>query len=197
MSVNDQWPVAADLLYGPRTCDCLPNMVCNECITRPGGVDVCEPVGCKPIGEIRLNRRPGRDEYFLQMLGLVASRATCARGANGAIITSADGHVLAMGYNGGPRGLPHCLDSPCAGATDAPGDYSRCEAIHAETNAIQQCRSLQEAAVIYVTRTPCFQCAKQIANSPIKRVVVAFSHPRQEGAALLRRCGIEVIHHAR
>src|SRR4051812_34169703 len=116
--------------------------------------------------------RKTRDQYYADMLHLVASRSTCMRREVGAIITDAEGRVLSTGYNGVPRGFPHCLDHPCLGANDLKGDTARCEAVHAEANAILQCPDLQRACIMYVSVTPCFECAKLILNTPIRNVVV-------------------------
>lgn len=112
------------------------------------------------------------DLYFASMLNLVAGRSTCVRRAVGAIITDGAGHVLATGYNGVPSGVEHCTDVPCGGQNDKSGDFSRCWAVHAEQNALLQCDRLDLARTIYVSCTPCFACAKLIANTSIRRVVV-------------------------
>jgi dCMP deaminase len=108
------------------------------------------------------------------MLDLVASRSTCARRAVGAIITDATGHVLSMGYNGVPRGMPHCVDVPCPGANRPSGiDLDLCEAIHAEQNALLQCHRLDLAHALYCSVMPCYTpCAKLIVNTSILRIVV-------------------------
>lgn len=138
--------------------------------------------------------RPSIEEYFTSMLALVASRATCPRRAVGAIVTDEHGRVLATGYNGVPRRVPHCDDDvPCPGRGDPPGDTSRCMAVHAETNALLQCARLDLARVIYVTCVPCFQCAKAIANTPIRRVVVLGDYSESRGADVLQMCGVEVF----
>ena len=59
--------------------------------------------------------RPSNDEYFMEMAHLVASRSTCLRRKVGAVMV-ADKRVLTTGYNGAPKGLPHCGrcdDMPC------------------------------------------------------------------------------------
>src|SRR5258708_3001642 len=104
--------------------------------------------------------RLSRDDYFLEMLHLVANRSTCARRAVGTIITDDRGHILATGYNGVPRGFTHCTDSPCLGVNDPKGDTGRCMAIHAEINALLQCSRLDLAHALYVSASPCFACAK-------------------------------------
>ena len=51
--------------------------------------------------------RPSWDEYFMQMAELTAQRSTCLRRQVGAIIVK-EKHIIATGYNGAPKGLPHC-----------------------------------------------------------------------------------------
>jgi dCMP deaminase len=133
------------------------------------------------------------DEYFLQMLRLVASRGTCRRRQVAAIISDQRGVVLAMGYNGVPRHRDHCIDTPCEGANDQPGNSDRCLAIHAEVNAVMQCADLIRAFNIYVTCVPCFSCAKMIANTGIKRVVCLEDYADTRGKDVLMKSGIQLF----
>lgn len=115
--------------------------------------------------------RLSHDEYYLKMLDLVAARSTCARRAVGAIIVDSKHRVLSTGYNGVPSGFPHCTDKPCPGAQHEKGDTRYCMAVHAEINAIIQCSQLFRAHKMYVSCSPCFECAKAIVNTGIKIVV--------------------------
>ena len=135
--------------------------------------------------------RPSRHDYYTTMLELVAARSTCGRRSVGAIITTVDGEILSTGYNGPPRGFDHCIDKPCPGRNDEPGNTSRCEAVHAEVNAILQCKRLDLADIIYVSCTPCFTCAKMICNTPIKKVIVMERYADIMGQAMLDHAGIE------
>ena len=123
----------------------------------------------------------------MKLLPLVAERSTCPRRAVGAIITDAAGHILATGYNGTPAGSDHCTDKPCPGAADPAGDTTRCYAVHAEQNALLQCRELARAEVMYVSCTPCFTCAKLLANTGIQRVVVADDYVGDDRGAFVLR----------
>lgn len=137
--------------------------------------------------------RQTRDEYFLSMLALVSGRSTCARRSVGAIITDINGHVLATGYNGPPRGMAHCTDEqPCPGRNDPPGDTRRCLAVHAEQNVLLQTHRIDLAHTMYVSSTPCFVCAKLICNTPIKNVVSLQAYA-EDSSALLRKAGIELV----
>ena len=137
-----------------------------------------------------VNQRLSHDDYYLTMLKLVAARATCARRAVAAIIVDEHFEVLSTGYNGVPRGFTHCIDSPCLGASDPPIDTRRCLAVHAEINALLQCKDLRRAYCIYVSCTPCFECAKAIANTSIQRVVSLEAYSGA-GIAVLQEKGIK------
>jgi len=136
--------------------------------------------------------RMPHDEYFLQLVQLVANRSTCVRRDVGAIIVSAEHQVLSTGYNGVPRGFDHCIDDPCNGAMDPPGDTRRCMAVHAEVNAIIQCHRIDLAHTLYSTCTPCFECAKMIANTPIRRVVALATYP-SDGPWVLASANIQLV----
>lgn len=96
-----------------------------------------------------------------------ATRSTCPRKSVGAVIVR-DKAVLATGYNGSIRGLPHCSEAGCLMEND------HCvRTVHAEANAILQAARLGvriAGAEIYVTASPCWDCFKLIANSGIGEV---------------------------
>jgi len=127
----------------------------------------------------------------MEMLDLVSVRSTCFRRSVGAIIVDAQGHILATGYNGVPRGVPHCdADHRCAGAGDQQGDSRRCMAVHAEQNALTQCHRLDLAYTMYVSCCPCFACAKMIMNTVIARVVAQRPYSDDGAELLLRKRGL-------
>jgi len=122
-------------------------------------------------------KRPSWDKYFLEIVKVVASRATCDRGRNGAVIVK-NKRILTTGYVGSPIGLPHCdeVGHMLHDVVDENGKISKhcVRTIHAEQNAILQAALhgvSTEGATIYVKFVPCFVCAKMIINAGIKRVV--------------------------
>jgi dCMP deaminase len=143
------------------------------------------------VDSVRIDR-PSKHQYYLKMLDLVASRSTCIRRAVGAIIVDGDGHVLSTGYNGVVRGFDHCVDSPCAGANDRPGETSNCMAVHAEQNALLQCTSLDRARTIYCSCLPCFTCAKLICNTKIDTVICLEDYADHRGLDLMIKSEITV-----
>ena len=137
--------------------------------------------------------RPSIDVYYLAMLPLIASRATCPRRIVAAILVDQSGKLVSIGYNGVPSGMPHCIDNQCAGAADASGNLSNCIAIHAEVNALSQSRASRRLPhTLYCSVTPCFDCAKQLITEGIKRVIAACAYTDQRGAELLKQAGIVV-----
>ena len=137
--------------------------------------------------------RPSIDAYYLAMLPLIASRATCPRRRVAAILVDATGRLVSIGYNGSPSGLPHCIDTPCPGATDASGDTSRCIAVHAEVNAILQAQASRRAPhTLYCSTTPCFNCAKMLITEGVKRVITTSEYTDLCGVNLLRQANVTV-----
>src|SRR5512145_3445273 len=112
--------------------------------------------------------RSSWDEYFMAIAKVVATRSTCDRKHVGAVIVR-DRMILATGYNGSIRGLPHC---------DEVGhmiEADHCvQTVHAEANAIVQAARngvRLEGGSIYVTASPCFGCFKMVANAGLGRIV--------------------------
>lgn len=137
--------------------------------------------------------RPSLDEYYLAMLKLVASRATCRRRQVAAILTDAKGVLISTGYNGVPSGMPHCIDAPCRGATDQAGNNDNCLAIHAEQNCLLRAGDrLRYAHTLYCSTVPCFNCAKLVVSAGIKKVVAASVYADQRGLELLRQAGVMI-----
>ena len=129
--------------------------------------------------------RPSSDEYFLAMAALVSLRATCRRRRVGCVLVDRHKHVLATGYNGVARGVAHCIDTACAGAGLPSGKgLELCEAIHAEQNALLQCRDTKEIEVAYVTASPCVTCVKLFMNTGCKRIVFLEEYPHSAAKEL-------------
>jgi dCMP deaminase len=112
--------------------------------------------------------RASWDEYFMAIGRQVATRSTCERKHVGAVIVR-DRSILATGYNGSIRGLPHCDE---VGHLMENGHCVR--TTHAEMNAIIQAAkngTRIDEADLYVTASPCWSCFKAIANAGITRVI--------------------------
>ena len=134
--------------------------------------------------------RPSKDAWALGLARLTAQRGTCPRRQVGCVLTDARGHVVATGYNGRPRGFPHCDEAApadrCPGAGAPSGtDLSGCEAVHAEMNALLQCRDVDLIATCYVTVSPCVTCTKLLLNTSCRRIVAAAAYAHDAAARAL------------
>lgn len=112
--------------------------------------------------------RESWDEYFMRVAKAVSTRSTCDRKRVGAIFVRGK-TILATGYNGSIRGLPHCDD---IGHMMEDGHCQR--VIHAEMNALAQAAkngTAIDGAMLYVTASPCWPCFKVLANAGIMKMV--------------------------
>lgn len=144
--------------------------------------------------------RPSRDQWAMSMASLTAKRATCLRRQVGAVLLNERGHVLATGYNGVAAGLPHCNEHDpyhetghphaCSGAHSPSGtNLDGCQAIHAEQNALLQCRDVYSIHTCYVTASPCVTCTKLLLNTSCQRIVFLEEYPHSEARKLWEAAG--------
>lgn len=144
------------------------------------------------------DERPSWDEYFMQMAELTSKRSTCLRRQVGAVIIK-DKHIIATGYNGAPRGVPHCSQKGgcLREQLKVPSGerHELCRALHAEQNAIIQAATLGqsiEGGSIFVTHHPCSICSKMIVNAGISRIVIREGYPDNLAVEILDEAGLEV-----
>ncbi len=134
--------------------------------------------------------RASWDQYFMNIAKEVATRSTCDRKFVGAVIVR-DRNILATGYNGSIRGLPHCDE---VGHLMEDGHCVR--TVHAESNAIVQAAkngtAIDEAG-IYVTASPCWPCFRLIANAGMKRIVFGEFYRDQKIFEFSQKLGIELV----
>ena len=110
------------------------------------------------------------DEYFMNFAVAASHRATCARLKVGAVLV-VDNQVVATGYNGSAKGMPHCDDVGC---DVVEGHCIR--TIHAEMNALAQAakRGVRiDQATVYTTASPCWNCFRVLVNAGITRYIYA------------------------
>lgn len=143
-------------------------------------------------------KRPSWDEYFMEITQTVAKRSTCLRRQVGAIIVK-DNRILATGYNGAPRGLPHCDKLGCLReklGVPSGERHELCRGIHAEQNALIQAALYgvsTQGGTLYSTTHPCVLCAKLMVNAGIKKVVIQGDYPDKLAKEILEQAGIPVI----
>ena len=138
----------------------------------------------------RDNPRASWDQYFMNIAKEVATRSTCDRKHVGAVIVR-DKSILATGYNGSIRGLPHCDEE---GHLMEEGHCVR--TVHAEANAIVQAAKNGvriDQASIYVTASPCWGCFRLIANAGLGRIYFGEFYRDQKIFDFSQRLGIELV----
>lgn len=130
--------------------------------------------------------RPTWEQYWLSHAKLTATRSTCSRRQVGAVFVSPDNQLLSAGYNGAPKGLPHCLHD---------GTEAHCMiSVHAEANAIASAarRGIAvEGSTCYTTLSPCAGCASLLVNTGVKEVVYLDVYTNfSEGLLILNEANI-------
>ena len=126
------------------------------------------------------------DHRYLEMARLWAKNSYCKRRQVGALLVK-DRMIISDGYNGTPSGF----ENICEDENGVTKPY----VLHAEANAITkvaQSGNSSEGATLYVTASPCVECAKLIIQAGIKRVVYSDEYRLTDGIDLLRKAGIEV-----
>lgn len=128
------------------------------------------------------------DLRYLRMARIWSENSYCTRRHVGALVVK-DKMIISDGYNGTPSGFPNI----CEDENGATYPY----VLHAEANAITKlARSSNnsDGSTLYVTASPCIECAKLIIQAGIKRVVYGEKYRLEDGIRLLERANIEVIY---
>jgi dCMP deaminase len=126
------------------------------------------------------------DIRYLQMARIWATNSYCKRRQVGALIVK-DRMIISDGYNGTPSGFENeCEDEQ---------DHTKPYVLHAEANAITKVaksNNSSEGATLYITASPCMECAKLIIQAGIVRVVYSDKYRNIEGIELLERANVNV-----
>lgn len=126
------------------------------------------------------------DRSYLEMASVWARNSYCKRRQVGALLVK-NKMIISDGYNGTPSGF----ENICEDENGVTKPY----VLHAEANAISKVAksgNSSEGATLYVTASPCLECAKLIIQAGIKRVVYKDLYRITDGVDLLKRAGIEV-----
>ena len=108
---------------------------------------------------------------YLRMAYTLAELSTCSRRKVGVIMVDKDWRIVGSGYNGNAKSLIHCTDEPCKGALSPSGTrLDLCEAIHAEQNALMQCKNVDDIFAIFLTVSPCVHCLKMLMNTGCRHI---------------------------
>ena len=127
------------------------------------------------------------DRRYLRMARIWAENSYCKRRQVGALIVK-DKSIISDGYNGTPSGFENICE-------DEHG-VTKKYVLHAEANAITKVAASTNnccGATVYVTASPCIECAKLIVQAGIKRVVYSEEYHLRDGIELLQHAGIEVL----
>jgi len=117
-----------------------------------------------------------------------ASNSYCKRKQVGALLVK-DKMIISDGYNGTPSGF----ENKCEDENNITLPY----VLHAEANAITKVaksNNSSEGSTLYITTSPCIECAKLIIQAGIARVVFSEKYRITEGLDLLERAGVELVH---
>lgn len=128
------------------------------------------------------------DERYMRMAKIWAENSYCVRRQVGALIVK-DKMIISDGYNGTPVGFENICENE--------DGFTKPYVLHAEANAITKiARSNNNSygATLYVTTSPCIECAKLIIQAGIVRVVYGEEYHMTDGIDLLKRAGIEVVY---
>lgn len=128
------------------------------------------------------------DTRYLRMARIWSENSYCRRRKVGALIVK-NKMIISDGYNGTPSGFPNV----CEDSSDVTYPY----VLHAEANAITKVarsNNSSEGSTLYVTASPCVECAKLIIQSGITRVVFSDLYRITDGLDLLSRAGVEIVH---
>lgn len=127
------------------------------------------------------------DRSYLEMAAVWAKNSYCKRRQVGAILVK-DNMIISDGFNGTPSGF----ENICEDENDVTKPY----VLHAEANAITKVArsgNSSENSTLYITSSPCVECAKLIIQAGIRRVVFSDSYRITDGVELLKRANIEVV----
>lgn len=121
------------------------------------------------------------------MARIWAENSYCKRRQVGALVVK-DHMIISDGYNGTPSGFPNVCEED---------NKTLPYVLHAEANAITKLarsNNNSDGATLYITASPCIECAKLIIQSGIKRVIYGEEYRLADGLNLLRQAGIEATH---
>ena len=131
-------------------------------------------------------KKAALDRRYARMALIWAENSYCERRKVGALVVK-NNMIISDGYNGTPTGFENICEHE--------NNVSKPYVLHAEANAITKLArssNSSDGATLYVTASPCIECAKLIIQSGIKRVIYTEQYRLTDGVDLLRRAGIEV-----
>ena len=136
---------------------------------------------------VNINKQELLDKRYMRMAFIWSENSYCKRRKVGALLVK-DKMIISDGYNGTPSGF----ENICEDDNNVTKPY----VLHAEANAITKVarsNNSSNGATLYVTSSPCIECAKLIIQAGIKRVVYSDAYRLSDGIELLSRAEIELV----
>lgn len=147
----------------------------------------------------QVNKVNNKDTFYMEFAKLAASKSKDPTTKVGSCLVK-DKKVLSIGYNGAPRNFPDCVVPEVSDSSLPLKEQKNTYMVHSEINAILNYGgSLNDlrGAVLYVTVSPCHECAKVIAQVGISKVIYLEEYHRTEmwnmSKYILKLCGVEYV----
>ena len=134
-------------------------------------------------------------QAYIDVAERFAQLSSATRLQVGAIVVK-DDRIISIGYNGMPTGWDNCCEDVIR--EDEVGfqvTKSKIEVLHAESNAVAKLAKSSESglgATIFVTHSPCIDCAKLIYQSGISNVYYKTSYRNDDGIKFLKKSNVEI-----
>lgn len=131
--------------------------------------------------------KPKYINLYFDIAERIAELSTATRLKVGAVIVK-DHRILSYGYNGTPPGF----DNDCEYLSDGR-TVTKPEVIHAEMNSIYKTAKCGESlygSSIFITHSPCLECAKAIASTGIQKVYYRQKYRADDGIIFLDKVQI-------
>ena len=133
-------------------------------------------------------------DAYMQTAKTFAELSHARRLHVGAIVVK-DDRIISIGYNGMPAGWDNNCEDELHQPVGRVNLVTKPEVLHAETNAIAKLARSTESGLggdMFITHSPCLDCAKLIYQSGIKRVWYGEAYRNTDGVEFLTKSGIEV-----
>lgn len=131
---------------------------------------------------------------FMETAEIFAKLSTANNLKVGAVAVK-DNRILSIGYNGMPSGWTNICEWQCEDAMGYDTGKTKPEVLHAEANCIAKLARSNESsedATLFVTHSPCIECAKLIHMSGFKAVFYKHKYRKSDGLEFLKKCNIKV-----
>ena len=138
-----------------------------------------DQVDLEALALTRRKKQDKLDKVFIEIAKQIGTLSYCTRAKVGAVLVKS-GNVISFGYNGTPSGMENCCEDEIDGKL-----VSKSEVLHAESNCILKAAKMGlsiDGTTMYLTLSPCKDCAKLILQSGVKRVVYLDLFYRDNGS---------------